>query len=124
MDPPTPAPTLTPMPTDPTNTNDLPALLPTLADIAPGAIIEGEGYVQDTDALLTYEREFEAEGLFFTLGLSQLSNLSSTVEMYATSSDASAPVLVMRAMDPQLFAQLAGPAFAEGAGFSPEKVVV
>ncbi len=121
---PTPAPTLTPMPTDPTNTNDLPALLPTLADLAPGAIIEGEGYVQDTDALLTYEREFEAEGLFFTLGLSQLSNLSSTVEMYATSSDASAPVLVMRAMDPQLFAQLAGPAFAEGAGFSPENVVV
>ena len=112
------------MPTDPTNTNDLPALLPTLADIAPGAIIEGEGYVQDTDALLTYEREFEAEGLFFTLGLSQLSNLSSTVEMYATSSDASAPVLVMRAMDPQLFAQLAGPAFAEWAGFSPENVVV
>ena len=98
--------------------------MPTLADIAPGAIIEGEGYVQDTDALLTYEREFEAEGLFFTLGLSQLSNLSSTVEMYATSSDASVPVLVMRAMDPQLFAQLAGPAFAEGAGFSPENVVV
>ena len=98
--------------------------MPTLADIAPGAIIEGEGYVQDTDALLTYEREFEAEGLFFTLGLSQLSNLSSTVEMYATSSDASAPVLVMRAMDPQLFAQLAGPAFAEWAGFSPENVVV
>ena len=62
--------------------------------------------------------------MFFTLGLSQLSNLSSTVEMYATSSDASAPVLVMRAMDPQLFAQLAGPAFAEGAGFSPENVVV
>ncbi len=122
--PPTPAPTLTPMPTDPTNTNDLPALLPTLADIAPGAIIGGEGYVEDTDALLTYEREFEAEGLFFTLGLSQLSNLSSTVEMYATSSDASAPVLVMRAMDPQLFAQLAGPAFAEGAGFSSENVVV
>ena len=121
---PTPAPTLTPVPTAPTDTNDLPALLPTLADIAPGAIIGEEGYVEDTDALVTYEREFEAEELFFNLGLSQLSNLSSTVEMYATSSDASAPVLVMRAMDPQLFAQLAGPAFAEGAGFSPENVVV
>ena len=121
---PTPVRTLTPVPTASTDTNNLPALLPTLADIAPGAIIGGEGYVEDTDALLTYEREFEAEGLFFTLGLSQLSNLSSTVEMYATSSDASAPVLVMRAMDPQLFAQLAGPAFAEGAGFSSENVVV
>ena len=53
-----------------------------------------------------------------------MSNLSSTVELYATSIDASAPVVVMGAMDPQLFAQLAGPSFAEGAGFSPDNVWV
>ena len=119
---PTPARTPTSVATDPTDTNNLPDLLPTLADLAPGAIIEVDGYVQDTDALRAYEREFAAEGLFFTLGLSQLSNLSSTVELYATSIDASAPVVVMGAMDPQLFAQLAGPSFAEGAGFSPDNV--
>ena len=121
---PTPARTPTSVATDPTDTNNLPDLLPTLADLAPGAIIEVDGYVQDTDALRAYEREFAAEGLFFTLGLSQLSNLSSTVELYATSIDASAPVVVMGAMDPQLFAQLAGPSFAEGAGFSPDNVRV
>ena len=60
----------------------LPAMLPTLADLDPGATIEGDGYVQDTDALSAYERDFAAEGLFFTIGLSQLTNLSSTVELY------------------------------------------
>ena len=100
----------------------LPAMLPTLADLAPGAIIEGDGYVQDTDALSAYEREFAAEGLFFNIGLSQFSSLISTVELYATPSEASGPVLLLGAMDPQLFAQLAGPAFAGGDESSPENI--
>ena len=98
----------------------LPAMLPTLADLAPGAIIEGDGYIQGTDALSVYEREFSAEGLVFTFGLSRLINLSSTVELYATPSEASGGVLMLGAMAPELFAQLAGPAFAEGAEFTPE----
>ena len=100
----------------------LPAMLPTLADLAPGAIIEGDGYVQDTDALSAYEREFAAEGLFFNMGSSQFSSLTSTVQLYATPSEASGPVLLLGATDPQLFAQLAGPAFAGGDGSSPENI--
>ena len=99
-------------------------MLPTLADLDPGAIIEGDGYVQDTDALSAYERDFAAEGLFFNMGLSQLTNLSSTVELYATASEASGPVLLLQAMDPQLFAQLAGPGFAEGFGSTAENIEV
>ncbi len=51
---PTPVRTLTPVPTASTDANNLPALLPTLSDIAPGAIIDVDGYVQDTNALLAY----------------------------------------------------------------------
>ena len=102
----------------------LPAMLPTLADLGSGAIIEGDGYVQDTDALSVYEREFAAEVLFFTFGSSQFSNLNSTVELFATPSEASGPVLVLGAMDPQLFGQLAGPALAQGPGFTPENLEV
>ena len=102
----------------------LPAMLPTLADLASGAIIEGDGYLQDTDALSAYERDFAAEGLFFNMGLSRLTNLSSTVELYATASEASGPVLLLQAMDPQLFAQLAGSGFAEGFGSTAENVEV
>ena len=102
----------------------LPAMLPTLADLASGAIIAGDGYLQDTDALRAYEREFAAEGIFFNMGLSQLASLTSTVELHATPSEASSPVLVLGAMDPQLFAQLAGPAFVEGAGLTPENLEV
>ena len=102
----------------------LPAMLPTLADLGSGAIIEGDGYVQDTDALSAYEREFAAKGLFFTFGLSQLINLSSTVELYATPFEASGGVLVLGSMDPGLFAQLAGPAFAQGAEYTPENLEV
>ena len=102
----------------------LPAMLPTLADLDPAATIEGDGYVQDTDALSAYERDFAAEGLFFTIGLSQLTNLSSTVELYPTPSEASAGVLLLGGMDAQLFAQLAGPGFAEGFGSTPEDLEV
>lgn len=102
----------------------LPAMLPTLADLAPGAIIEGDGYLQDTDALSAYERDFAAEGLFFNMGLSQLTNLSSTVELHATPSEASGPVLLLQAMDPQLFAQLAGSGFVEGSESTAENVEV
>lgn len=102
----------------------LPAMLPTLADLASGAIIEGDGYVQDTDALSAYERDFAAEGLFFNMGLSRLTNLSSTVELYATPSEAGGPVLLLQAMDPQVFAQLAGAGFAEGFGSTAQNVEV
>ena len=102
----------------------LPAMLPTLEDLAPGAVIEGDGFVQDTDALSAYEREFAAEGLTFNLGSSQIVNLDTTVELYATALEASGPVLLMQAMDPQLFALLAGPGFAEGFGSTPEDLVV
>ena len=102
----------------------LPAMLPTLEDLAPGAVIEGDGFVQDTDALSAYEREFAAERLTFNLGSSQIINLDSTVELYATALEASGPVLLMQAMDPQLFALLAGPGFAEGFGSTPEDLVV
>jgi len=102
----------------------LPAMLPTLADLASGAIIEGDGYVQDTDALSAYERDFAAEGLFFDMGLSRLTNLSSTVELYATASEAGGPVLLLQAMDSQLFGQLAGAGFAEGFGSTAQNVEV
>ena len=61
---PTPARTPTSVATDPTDTNNLPDLLPTLADLAPGAIIEVDGYVQDTDALRAYERNLRQRGCF------------------------------------------------------------
>ena len=55
---------------------------------------------------------------------SQFSGLTSTVELYPTPSDASGPVLFLQGMDPQLFAQLAGPGFTEEAGFAAQNLVV
>ena len=86
--------------------------------------MELDGYVQATDALSAYEREFSAEGLFFTLGSSRLINLSSTVELYCTSSEASGPVQLLQSMDSQVFAQLFGAGIAEGFGSTPENLKV
>ena len=101
---------------------DLRAMLPALADLPDGVSILSDGYT-DSDGIATYEREFEAENLVFELGSSQVMNLSTTVELQATDLDASAPILFLNAVDPQVFGDLTGPAFAEAAGFTPENLV-
>ena len=103
---------------------DLPATLPTLADLPEGATIASEGFTEEADNLGYYEQEFSPTNLYIELGSSKVMSISTTVELHASAFDAKAPVLVLKALDPEVFGELAGTAFAEGAGFTPEALVL
>jgi hypothetical protein len=75
------------------------------------------------DAIGSYEREFESEGLVFELGSSHVIGISTSVELQETELEAQGPVLFIRAADPQLFGELARASFAKLAGFTPENIV-
>jgi hypothetical protein len=103
---------------------DLRAMLVILADLPDGALIESEGFVEGLGGNIAYQREFEAKGFVIELGSSQVMNISATVELHASALDVKGPVLVLKEMDPEVFVEIFGPAFAEGAGFTPEALVV
>ncbi len=102
---------------------DLPAMLISLADLPEGAAVEREGFAEESDAISSYEREFEPKGLVIELGSSQVMNISTKVELHASSFDAKGPVLFLKALSPEEFGELAGPGFVEGAGFVPGALV-
>ena len=101
---------------------NLEGMLPTLDDLPEGAVLESEGFDLSTDAVAAYEREFGASGAVFELGSSQVVTVTATVELAESALDARGPVLVMKGVDPTVFGELVGGAFAEGAGFEAESV--
>ena len=101
---------------------DLPGMLPSLSDLPGGVALDRDGFT-NSDAIGSYERAFEPEGLVFELGSSQVIGISTSVELQETELEAQGPVLFIRAADPQLFGELAGASFAKVAGFTPENIV-
>ena len=101
---------------------DLSAMLLTLLDLPDGAVITEDGYVEESDAISRYGRGFKPEAQVIMIGSSDLVGIQAAVELFATPLDARGPVLVFRGLDPQVFGELAGPAFAESLGFVPENI--
>ncbi len=102
---------------------DLPAMLPTLADLTSEATIEIEGFVLVAGAISSYVRAFGSSALTMKLGSSQLIALESTVTLFASSVEAQGPVLVMQGTEPGHFEQFIGlgaGGLVEGLGLSPE----
>ena len=124
---PTPVPTATPhLPPEEAARRegfDLPSMLLTPEDLPDGATIESEGF-KESEAVSSYNREFEPEDLVMNVGSSVISDINITVDLYASAADAVRPVSVFKAVDPKVFGQLVGPAVAEGAGFTPENLEI
>ena len=80
---------------------DLPAMLPTLADLPEGPRIESEGFLPETEALVSYERKFEPGDRAIELGSSQLTNIIVTVSLYASAAIARAPVESIASLTPE-----------------------
>jgi hypothetical protein len=97
-------------------------MLPSLSDLPGGVALDRDGFT-DSDAIGSYETEFEPEGLVFELGSSHVIGISTSVELQETELEAQGPVLFIRAAGPQLFGELAGASFAKVAGFTPENIV-
>ena len=99
---------------------DLAAMLPTLADLSENAFIKDE----DLSCVVSCEREFGATGLVMTLGSSNVANINAEVELEDSSIDARINVEFVKGSDPELFSEPASQAFAAGAGFTPDNVVL
>ena len=99
---------------------DLAAMLPTLADLPENAFIKDE----DLSCVVSCEREFGATGLVMTLGSSNVANINAEVELEDSSIDARINVEFVKGSDPELFSEPASQAFAAGAGFTPDSVVL
>ncbi len=103
---------------------DLSAMPLDVTDLPEGATAETEGYLAsaDPDIIATYQRDLRAAALALTVGSSQVMNISGTVELYNSDLSARAPVQVLSAMSPELFGQISGESFVEGAGFTPDSL--
>ena len=118
---------LNPTPTPVTSASsegfNLPAMLPTLADLPEGATIESEGFEEGSDTTISYERNFEGTDLVMELGSSRAVFIGTLATLYANASDAESQVLDFRGLylDPESVAEFAR-AFAEGAGFTPDGI--
>jgi S1-C subfamily serine protease len=106
---------------------DLPAMLPTLADLPEGVTITSQSFVQNPDAPLavkSYERDFEASGLVIEFGSSMVMVMSTTVDLYADASLARFSVLMFKETDPELLGEVFGLVLAEEAGFTLYNITV
>lgn len=103
---------------------DLSAMPLDITDLPEGATAETDGYLEnaDPDIIATYERDLSAEALTLTVGSSQVMNISGTVELYNSELNSRAPVQVLASMTPELFSEISGESFVEGAGFTPESM--
>jgi len=102
---------------------NLPAILPTLADLPEGATIESEGFEKGSDTMISYERNFEGTGLVMELGSSRVMFIGTSAILFANASDAESRVLDFGglALEQGSTAEFAR-GFAEGAGFTPDGI--
>jgi ankyrin repeat protein/tetratricopeptide (TPR) repeat protein len=104
-------------------TSALAALLPTLADLPRGVTFMEKGSSSYFGGLDGYGRSFQAKGLTFALGSSELIALNTQVELLGDSTEARAAVLVMRAIKAEAWADSLGPYATQLPGFDVERIV-
>ena len=103
---------------------DLPAMLPTLADLPDGATIESEFFDVVKYAygdIGAYIREFGAESAVIQLDSSQSIKIEAQVELHATDLDSRAEVLDLKGLDPAVLGELYGYYMA---GVFPDTIAV
>ena len=79
-------------------------MLPTLADLPEDATVESDGFLEKSDVISSFEREFEAEGLAMEIGSSKVINVTVSVELQSSAASAMGPVMVFNAVDPEYLA--------------------
>ena len=103
---------------------DLPAMLPTLADLPDGATIESEVFdvvKYSYGDIGAYIREFGAGGAVVQLGSSQSIKIVAKVELHATDLDSRAELLDLKGLDPAVLGELYGYYMA---GVFPDTIAV
>lgn len=98
----TPATHVEPSPTDDYN---LSTMLPNLNDLPAGLSIGSEGFVEDTDALAEYGREFKAGDPVAQLGMSLVTSLTTSVELQESEAEAKFFVSLLNGLDPQVIGE-------------------